>query len=270
VLDGLASVVSRCLLDLHRDADHHRAVFTLGGPPAAVERAARQLVTAAVHELDLTDHRGVHPRFGVADVVPFVPLGQARPVRGDEDLSPAVSARDRFAAWLAEELGMPCFLYGPLPDGERTLPEVRRRAFKDLWPDTGPPVPHPRAGAVAVGARRPLVAYNLWVSGLEDNDAASVAAAVRTPTLRTLALAVRGHRQISCNLVEPFVTGPADAYDAVAAALPGGAAIAAAELVGLVPQGVLDAVPQERWTTLDLSGASTIEARLRAKEQAPL
>jgi glutamate formiminotransferase len=189
----------------------------------------------------------VHPRLGVVDVVPFVPLD-------GESMASAVGARDAFAAWAASELGVPCFLYGP----ERSLPEVRRRAFVDLRPDTGPPAPHPTAGACCVGARPVLVAYNVWLSTADVAVARRVAAAVRSPELRALGLACGDRVQVSMNLVQPLVVGPADAYDAVAALAPP----AGAELVGLVPSAVLDRIPPSRWPELDLTRDRTIEARL--------
>lgn len=251
VLDALGSAAGRSLLDMHTDADHHRSVLTLGG--ADLEEAVRRLATATVAAVDLGAHRGAHPRFGVVDVVPFVPLGGTA-------LSVAVAARDRFAAWAGAELGVPCFLYGP----ERSLPEVRRLAFADLSPDTGPRQAHPTAGAIAVGARPLLVAYNLWLT--EDVDlerAREVARSLRSPVVRALGLQVGTAVQVSCNLVEPLVFGPDAAFDAVAAQAP----VARAELVGLVPADVLAAVPPARWRELDLDDSRTIEARL---EQAGL
>lgn len=247
VIDALAASVGPGLLDVHTDPHHHRSVFTLVG----VE-AARALATAALSAIDLTTHTGVHPRFGVVDVVPFVALAGSSP--GD-----ALAARDDFARWLAHEHGVPCFLYGP----ERSLPEVRRRAFRDLAPDLGPPEPRPRAGASAVGQRAVLVAYNVWVSGVTDTSVRALAAAVRTPELRALGLAVGDRWQISMNLVEPEAVGPGEAYDRVAAlAAEHGAEVEGAELVGLVPAAVLDAVPVHRWPELDLAAEQTIEARL--------
>lgn len=251
VLDALSRAAGRSLLDVHTDADHHRSVLTLGGPD--LEEAVRRLTTATVAAVDLDAHRGAHPRFGVVDVVPFVPLGGTA-------LSVAVAARDRFAAWAGAELGVPCFLYGP----ERSLPEVRRLAFADLSPDTGPPQAHPTAGAIAVGARPLLVAYNLWLT--EDVDlerAREVARSLRSPVVRALGLQVGTAVQVSCNLVDPLVFGPDAAFDAVAAQAP----VARAELVGLVPAGVLGAVSPARWQELDLDDSRTIEARL---EQAGL
>ena len=144
------------------------------------------------------------------DVVPFVPYepGGLPP----EDLAPAVILRDEFARWLGTELGVPSFLYGPLPGGRtRTLPEVRRHAFGTdeaggLTPDYGPAVPDTRTGATAVGARPVLVAYNVWVSSAEV--ARRVAPLVRRPEVRALGLAVGERAQVSCNLVDPARYGP--------------------------------------------------------------
>jgi glutamate formiminotransferase len=183
----------------------------------------------------------------VVDVVPFVPL--AGSLLGD-----AVAARDAFAAWFAGELGVPCFRYGP----ERTLPEVRRRAFRDLAPDLGPDRPHPTAGACCVGARELLVAYNVWLVTPDLARARAVAAAVRSPGIRALGLACGNRVQVSMNLVDPLVEGPAAAYDAVAARAP----VAGAELVGLVPAAVLEAIPPSRWEELDLGPHRTIESRV--------
>lgn len=221
-------------------------MVTLAG--AGVEEAARAVAAEAVRRLDLGQHAGAHPRLGVVDVVPFVPLEGST-------LADALAARDRFARWAAVELGVPCFLYGP----ERSLPEVRRTAFTGLVPDLGPPVAHPTAGAVCVGARPVLVAYNVWLSG-DPAEARRVAVAVRGPRLRALGLDVGGRAQVSMNLVDPEVLGPDRAYDAVAALAP----VAGAELVGLLPATVLDRLPPGRWPELGLDRARTIEARLAA------
>lgn len=255
-IDLLAEVCGENLLDLHLDSDHHRSVLTLAGSPEALERSLHTLLELAVDLLDLRTHAGVHPRFGVVDVVPFAP------VEGS-DLTPAQEARDRLAVWAGATLGIPCFLYGPMPDGgSRSLPEVRRGAFMTLQPDTGPEKASARSGAIAVGARGPLVAYNLWVRGLSPADTRSAAARVRGPTLRALGLEMGELTQVSCNLVDPAVLGPADAYDQVLGSLPRSADIVRAELVGLVPRAVLDATPPERWEELGLAASDGLEARM--------
>jgi glutamate formiminotransferase len=256
------------LLDVHRDPDHNRAVLTLAGAPAEVESAVRDLAEAVVSALDLRGHRGAHPRFGVVDVVPFVPLSV--PVTAEPDLDRAVAARDRFAAWAGTSLAVPCFLYGPLAGGgSRTLPEVRRGAFRTLAPDAGPTTPHPSAGAMAVGARPVLVAYNVWLAGAGPGVARAVAGEIRSPAVRALGLALGPRVQVSCNLVAPFVVGPAAVHDDIARrAAARGAEVAGAELVGLIPTIVLDAVPRGRRAELGLDGDVTIESRLRAHRRA--
>lgn len=246
VLAALASAAGDALLDVHVDAHHHRSVFTLGGP--GVEAAVRRLVAAAVAHVDLRRHRGAHPRLGAADVVPFVPH--------HAPFVAALAARDALAAWAGTTLSLPCFLYGP----DRELPEVRRGAFGALVPDRGPRTAHPTAGAVAVGARFPLVAYNLWLArGQDVARAREVARAIRGPAVRALGLDLGGRAQVSCNLVDPAVVGPARAFDMVAAHAP----VERAELVGLVPAAVLHAAPRPRWDELDLGEDRTVEARLR-------
>jgi glutamate formiminotransferase / 5-formyltetrahydrofolate cyclo-ligase len=226
-----------------------------------VDAAARALARTAVSCLSLAGHEGAHPRLGVLDVVPFVALGRT-------PASHAVAARDAFCTWAGKDLALPCFRYGPLPDGtERTLPEVRRGAFSVIPPDAGPPHPHPTAGAAAVGARPPLVAYNLWLEGVGATGALarSVARALRGPAVRALGFDLAHGVQVSCNLIDPATVGPAEVYDAVAERLEGtGAAIARCELVGLVPTGVLARITPHRWPLLDLSEDRTIEARMEA------
>jgi glutamate formiminotransferase len=238
------------LLDVHSDPYHHRSVLTIVG-----EDAARAVASAAIGELDLATHDGVHPRLGVVDVVPFVALTGTSPAE-------AVAARDGFAHWMADTHAVPCFLYGE----DRSLPEVRRTAFRSLPPDTGPSAPHPTAGATAVGARPPLVAFNVWVAGTDLAGVRHLANEVRRPGIRTLGLQVGPRLQVSMNLVDPLVVGPAAAFDAVAgAAAQAAAEVVGAELVGLVPDAVLRAVPRSRWEELDLAEDRTIEARLDAR-----
>lgn len=243
ILRDLAATTGTTLLDVHRDPHHHRSVFSLAGT-----ESIRRLTEAAVARLDLRQHLGVHPRLGVVDVVPFVPLAGAT-------IADAVAARDDFGAWAASVLGVPCFFYGP----ERSLPEVRRRAFRDLTPSVGPPAPHPTAGAICVGARTELVAFNVYLRSASLDEAKQVASRIRGPHLRTLGLAVGDKVQVSMNLVSPRLIGPAQAYDLVARH----AAVDRAELVGLVPAGVLTAIPRWRWQELDLAEDRTVEWRLQ-------
>jgi glutamate formiminotransferase / 5-formyltetrahydrofolate cyclo-ligase len=257
-IDALGAAAGNTLLDVHHDASHHRAVFTLAGE--SVEQAARAVSSAALARIDLTPHEGAHPRLGVVDVVPFVPLGPEG-MQAAGDLSEALRARDAFCAWAGAQLALPCFVYGP----ERSLPEVRRDAFSNLKPACGPPEPHPTGGACCVGARPVLVAYNLLLADASIGRAGEVARRIRSPEVRALAFEVADGAQVSCNLIAPWRVGPADVFDQVALLAP----IRRAELVGLLPEAVLEAIDEARWAELGLSKETTIEFRLAGTRAAP-
>ncbi len=255
VLDELSNAAGESLRDRHADAFHHRSVFTLINDADQLVADVRHLIDDALTHLDLAGHEGVHPRFGVVDVVPFVALDARESPR-------ACALRDDTANWLATTHGVPVFLYGPLSGGERTLPEVRRRAFRDLSPDVGPAEAHPRFGASALGCRPILVAWNLWLEGVDLDTARRIARELRRPGLRTMAFAVGGAVQVSCNVIDVSVVSLSSVYDEVAARVPRGGRLARAELVGLAPKSLLDAEEPSRWDQLDLSAQRTIEARI--------
>jgi len=273
VIAAVAAAGGVCLLDVHSDAEHHRSVLTLGGPLHEVSSAARRVAAAAVGAIDLTEHRGIHPRLGAVDVVPFVQLDQA-----DTSVAPweaIIAARDSFASWAGSELGIPCFLYGP----ERSLPDIRRHAFSTLSPDNGPTAPHATAGASAVGARRVLIAYNVWIAGrvaggpapeshIDVTEVArSLAARLRRPGLRTLGLAVDGGAQVSCNVVDHHQVTLSEVFDEVATgSAEFGCSVTRGELVGLVPQVSLSAVDECRWVALGLRAEDTIEFRMGTRQ----
>ncbi len=254
IVDRLAEIGGA--IDVHTDGDHNRSVFTCIG-----ELRPRLLAESAVVMVDMRGHDGVHPRIGAVDVVPFVPLG-------DLTMDDAIGARDLFAEWFSEAIGVPCFLYGPdvarprSDEPGRTLPDIRRDAFADLVPDFGPAAPHLTAGACAVGARPPLVAYNVWLDGNDLATAQTVARELRGPAVRALGLQVGGAVQVSMNLIDPLAVGPADIVDAIADR----ASVSHTELVGLVPDAVLRATPTDRWQELDLSADRTIEARVAERD----
>ena len=256
VLDSLIDASGDSALDVHTDRYHNRSVFTLGG--SHVREAAMALAREALESLDLREHRGVHPRLGLVDVVPFVPIGVH--IGPDMDLTEALAARNEFAEFAATTLRLPCFLYGP----ERTLPEIRRRAFVDLSPDLGPSQPDPRWGAVCVGARLPLVAYNLVLQEPDLSTAKSIAKSLRSNEVRALGLSIGDDVQVSCNLVTPWRYGPADCFDAVQTIT----AVKSAELVGLLGEQLLGDIPTSRYDELDVSPDRTIEARLARADQA--
>lgn len=237
-LDAIAGACGETLLDLHTDPDHHRSVLTLAGPQEAdAGAAARRLTDAAAALLDLSTHRGVHPRLGAVDVVPFVALGPTATSR-------AVDAALAYAEWIVATHGVPVFLYGDADPAARTLPEARRDAFGVRRPDLGPTTPHPRLGAVAVGARPPLVAINVELASDDLGLARRVAGVVRErdgglPGVRALGLALpeRGHTQVSMNLVALERTGIEEACTEVERLLRAeGVGVDRIELVGLVPE----------------------------------
>jgi glutamate formiminotransferase len=246
-LNALRANLGPDLLNVHSDRDHNRSVFTLAGTDAA-----RILTRDALAMFNISDHAGVHPRVGIVDVVPFVAL---EPSTFEE----ALYARNEFAKFASEELGVPCFLYGP----ERTLPFIRKHAFVDLLPDYGPANPHPTAGAMCVGVRPVLVAYNLWLRDSTLDIAKRIAGAIRSESVRTLGLQVGPSAQVSMNLIAPEITGPAAVYDAVSTL----ASIERAELVGLVPARTLAEIPRSRWSQLDLSTETTIEWNLAERNR---
>ncbi len=270
-LEAIGRAAGGRLLDVHADPEHHRAVMTVLVDDGAAALFA--LVAEAFSRLRLDGHDGVHPRLGVVDVVPFTPLLPAAPLDAlaMAPLDEAVTARDGFARRLAAHFSVPCFLYGPLGRGtERSLPEIRRRAFRELAPDLGPDAPHPRLGAVCVGARRTLVAYNVQLATGDLALGRRLAAGLRSADFRVLAFRLERGVQISFNLVAPWRSGPARAYDAVAAAArQAGTSVVGAELVGLVPRAVLDQVPPDRRDALGISLDQTIESRLAGAAQHP-
>ncbi len=240
------------LLDRHADADHHRAVYTLAGPPGLLAEALLAGARVAVERVDLTTPRGLHPHVGAIDVVPVVHLDADR--RG-----PAVVEALLVADLLAGELDLPVFLYGALADG-RTRAEIRRggtgelrRRIRtgELTPDFGPRRLHPTAGAVLVGARPVLVAFNLELAPPADRDTARmIAAAVREgglqglPGVRAIGLALAGRHgraQVSCNVEDTDRVPLAVLVAAVARHAP----VAAAELVGLAPRAAFDGFPAD-------------------------
>lgn len=247
-IEEIRSQIGHDVLDIHSDFHHHRSVFTL-----ATTSAARQLAEISAQQFDLRQHVGVHPRIGIIDVVPFVPLENST-------IEQAIQARNEFAEYVASELKIPSFVYGP----ERDLPEIRKRAFVDLTPDFGPSKPHPTAGAICVGARQVLVAYNIWLKNSTIEDGRRIAKEIRSRQVRTLGLQLGNEIQVSMNLICPDEVGPEFVFGEVAKR----AEIARAELVGLVPARVLTQIKKSRWTELDLSKEKTIEWCLAARNRA--
>jgi glutamate formiminotransferase len=231
------------LLDVHTDPDHNRSVITLAGAADALVEGMVAAASTAARTIDLPAHEGVHPRLGAIDVIPFVPAST-----DPGAMATAVSAAREAARRIAGEVGIPCFLYDEAGSG-RSLPEVRRRAFADLAPDFGGPDPHLTAGAAAVGARGPMVAYNVELDTDDLALARHIAASIRErngglPHVRALGMALpsRGIVQVSTNLLRPAVTTIGAVFEAVAAlAAAGGVDVMGSEIVGLTPRAALPA-----------------------------
>lgn len=251
-LSELANAAGDGLLDVHSDSYHNRSVFTLYG--SKVYECAISLTERAFDLLDIAIHEGVHPRMGVVDVVPFVPIAGAT-------IADAMRARQRYASEISATFSVPVFLYGP----ERTLPQIRREAFKELLPDFGPPEPHPRFGSLCVGVRDLLVAYNLYLVKPDLGTAKKIANMVRGQYFRVLGLKVGDEVQISANLIDPLNHGIYEFYRAVSKHVE----VSRGELVGLAPLQIVQEVPKELWTVLDLSLEQTIEFRTRSKDLGP-
>ena len=238
------------LLDVHADADHHRSVYTLAGDDDAIVRSLVAGAASAVDVIDLRVHDGVHPRVGAVDVVPLVPLVP-------DGMEAARGAALATAELLASELGLPVFLYGEVGQGRRPaffrrggLRELERRIEAgELEPDLGPRAIDPRSGAVLVGARAPLVAYNVDLATDDVSVAKEVAAAVREsgggmPGVQAIGLRLpRADRtQVSMNVLDPERSPLHEVYARVVAeAVVRGVAVEGGELVGLVPASVVDA-----------------------------
>jgi glutamate formiminotransferase len=268
------------VLDRSSDPDHHRSVITLMGPGPALVEAAVAGARACARLIDLNHHRGVHPRMGALDVLPFVPFGAMTRLRGgdDPDLDCAALA-ERAGGRIAAEAGVPVYLYGAAArrPGRAALPAVRGRGFEALratlaagGPDFGGPGLHPTAGAVAAGAREVLVAYNVELAGADLELARRIATAVRErdgglPAVRAMGVALehRGLVQVSMNLLDYRATPPAAAYAAVAElAERAGARVEASEIVGLVPAGALEGTDPAALRLRGFSSDLFLEARL--------
>jgi glutamate formiminotransferase len=268
----------RCL-DREMDASHHRAVITLAGAADAVAEGAVRGARAAMNEIDLRGHRGEHKRMGAMDVCPFVPLRGAT-------MALAVETAKKVGRRIGTELQLPVFLYGEAATREqrRILGNVRNLEFEllctkvgvdpELAPDFGPNCMHPSAGAVAVGARTFLIAYNVHLATPDVAVAKRIAKAVREkdgglPKIQAMGFFIepRNQAQVSMNLLDFHVTGVRRIFDEVAArAQAEGVTIVDSELVGLIPQDAIDA---EIARHVRLHGfdprKQVIEERLRAE-----
>jgi glutamate formiminotransferase len=272
IADAFAGGVE--LLDVHSDADHHRSVFTLAGDADALVDALLAGIAAATELIDLREHVGVHPRVGAADVVPLVPL-----VPGE--MSRAETAARELAARVGAALGLPVFLYGEVGGGRRPayfrrggLDELRARVAEgELVADEGPNAIDPRSGAVLVGARHVLVAYNLDLATGNVGVARDVAAAVRQssggmPGVQAigLELPLTGRVQVSMNILDVDAAPLHEVVECVRSeARAHGVEVAGGELVGLVPERVVAAAAAAGVELPGIDDSRILERVLRSR-----
>ncbi|HTW56349.1 MAG TPA: glutamate formimidoyltransferase [Thermoplasmata archaeon] len=279
LVDAARPVAGVTVLDTERNADHHRCVITLYGDGDALLDAVFRMMQVATAEIDLTTHRGEHPRMGATDVVPFVPLGAAT-------MDEAVRLAERLGERVARELHVPVYLYARAArTPERAdLAKVREGQFEGLReavrtdparaPDFGAPELHPTAGAVAIGARPILIAYNVYLSTPDVAVAKRIAKKVRArdgglPEVKALGFEIRERNlaQVSMNLTDYRTTSIATAFDAVAAAASAeGVGIEESEIVGLVPADALAGAALHYLKLRQFDPALVLESKVAAVE----
>ncbi len=279
IADSIRLVEGAKILDVDSDPDHNRTVITFAGSPEHVGEAAVRSVGVAAEHIDLNQQDGVHPRIGAADVIPFVPLRKMTLIECE---------------WVAHSVGaeiwnrfhIPVYLYGAaaIVPARRALPNVRQIGFEKLrdvvktdlsrFPDFGQNEIHPTAGAVAVGARKILIAWNIELATSDVEIAKEIANIIREanggfPGVRALGLELpsQGITQVSINVTDYQATAPHQILPRVEElAAQKGVTVRGTELIGLIPQEVLD-LAAEAGVDLrihNLRADSTIEARLAA------
>jgi glutamate formiminotransferase len=272
VVDRIAATGAD-VLDWSSDPDHNRSVVTFIGDPRTVEEAATAAALHAVEHLDLRTHEGVHPRVGAIDVLPFVPLHGLT-------IDDAVASARRVGSVLAGA-GLPVYFYGAASRSGRTLSEIRRGGFEAFRagyppgrePDLAPAErtgPHPTAGVVCVGARRVLLAWNVYVEGVELPLLRELAGRLRERgggfrSLRALAfeLRTRQRHQISMNLEDLEAASPFEVFREVEARVEAlGGRVAGTEVVGMIPDGLVLPAAEDRLQLLDFNASRLLPKRL--------
>ena len=261
------------LLDVSSDRDHHRSVFTFIGDPEAIKDAALSLTMKAFDLIDMRGHKGGHPRLGAVDVVPFVPIQGM-------SMEEAVQIAREFGKGLGKR-GIPVFFYeeaATRPE-RRDLPSIRKGEYEGLeeklrdpkWkPDEGPDRFNPKFGATVVGARFPLVAYNVNLKTEDLSLAKEIAKKVRFkdggfPHVRAMGVDLKnkGMVQVSMNLTNYRITNIPKVYEFIKEeALKKGVEIEGSEIVGLIPLGVLEDIIQHYIKCPQFSSSQVIEKRI--------
>jgi len=280
IVSALESGNGITLLDVKSDRDHNRVVVTFVGDPEAVGEAVFRGTAMATKLIDMNTHRGEHPRMGATDVVPFVPL-QGATMEDCQALAAEVGAR------IARELAIPVYLYerSARTPARRNLADVRRGEYEGIkeeiatnperTPDFGPSAIHPTAGATAVGARPPLVAFNINLDSSDVKIAKAIAKAVREssgglPAVKGLGLMLEAtnQAQISMNMVDYTVTGLHTVFEAIKReATKHGVTVANSEVIGLLPAQALIDVAVHCLALKDFSPAQVLELKLAARHE---
>ena len=277
IVAAITSVEDARLLDRSSDLDHNRTVLTYAGPPEAVEEAAFRAIKTAAELIDLNKHTGEHPRIGATDVLPFVPLSGAT-------MEDCVAMAKRLGQRVGNELNIPVYLYeAAATRPERTnLENIRRGQYEglkseiesnpDRRPDYGP-AKLGTAGATVIGARSPLIAFNVYLTTSEVDIAKKIAKAIRQSSgglryVKALGLLVEGRAQVSMNLTNFRETPVGRVVETIRReAQRYGVAIHHSELVGLIPQEALMDVAVW-YTQLDqFSAEQILESRLYSTVQ---
>lgn len=252
IVEAVRSVAGVHVLDLHSDADHNRSVLTLAGEAEALGEAVFRAVERATETIDLREHSGEHPRLGATDVVPFIPLGTT-------SMAEAVAAARALGERVAEQLQVPVYFYeeAAVRPERQNLEAIRRKGFEELRdaigqdperkPDLGPSAVHSTAGAVVVGARGPLIAYNIYLNSTDVRIAKAIAKAIRHSSgglryVKALGLEIpaRGQVQVSMNLTNFRKSAVHTVFELVRALADShGVTITDSEVVGLVPMEAL-------------------------------
>lgn len=270
VIEEIAAAISRTpgvtLLGWESDADHHRSVVTFAGPADAVREGAVRGVGAAVERIDLNRHLGVHPRVGAADVVPFVPLDGST-------LEDCVEVAHRAGEEIWERFRVPVYFYeaAALKPERRPLQNVRRKGFDGAPPDIGDLAAHRSAGAVMVGARNFLIAYNVNLATSNVEIAKEIAKKVRESSggfrfvkAMGLLLASSNRAQVSMNLTNFAEISLDELYATIEdEAARRGTSIAESELIGFVPKAAFEKSPEFFRRTRGFEESRVIENRLK-------
>ena len=273
IVAALEAVEHVHVLDRQSDPTHNRCVITFVGPEDAAVRAAFDGIATAAQLIDLKTHDGAHPRFGAADVVPFVPVKA-------EDMPVCVAAARALAVRVGAELEIPVYLYEDAArrPANRNLADVRRGEFEGLRgailtdperaPDEGPKRMHPCAGAVAVGARPPLIAYNVNLESDDVDLAREIAVAIRErdggfSKVKAMGLALEDCVQVSMNLVDYRVTSLHTVYHEIARrAAERGVGVRESEVVGLLPEAALVDVARRALAATGFTQHQVLESRV--------